>query len=114
MCFVFSNVYVVVTFFLCYQLPPTTKTESNDYEQIRTTYQLSSPSSGAVPVRAAPKPPPANGSMILSSSSGAIVKDGTLSGYTDIDGVPFVMNPHLNQPKTFSVITLIMYCLDVT
>lgn len=53
----------------------------NDYEVIRTSYQLSPPA------RQAPKPP-----AII-----PLKHHGTLGHHTDMDGVPFILNPNLSK-----------------
>lgn len=57
---------------------------SHDYEEIRTSYKL------PTPARTAPKPPSEN------------IHSGTLGGHTELDGVPFVINPNLSQ-QSFEV-----------
>ncbi|KAI8115350.1 Multivesicular body subunit 12A [Lucilia cuprina] len=61
-------------------LPPVPHAEEHDYEEIQHSYQINSPQ------RPAPKPP-VNTSHSL----------GTLGAYTDVEGVPFVINPMLKS-----------------
>lgn len=54
----------------------------NDYEIIQSSYKLSPP----------PRPPP----LRATTTTKQFKPTGTLGQYTDIDGVPFVLNPKLN------------------
>lgn len=53
----------------------------HDYEEIQSAYKIESSLSPPVPVRIAPKAP--------------IIQHNTLGAHSDIDGVPFIMNPNL-------------------
>lgn len=66
-------------------LPPVPNAEDHDYEEVLQSYQLNSP------MRPAPRPP------TISTSSGHSI--GTLGTYTDVEGVPFVINPMLKSSK---------------
>lgn len=62
--------------------------ENHDYEQLRRTYQIT-------PNRPAPKPP--------ASSN---INYGTLnSQYSELDGVPFILNPKISN-ESYEVMTL--------
>lgn len=65
------------------------KSTNNDYEIIRTSYQLSPP------VRQAPKPPAAV----------PLRQNGTLPHHTEMDGVPFIFNTSvaMQSSETFDV-----------
>ncbi|KAG7209290.1 hypothetical protein KM043_015403 [Ampulex compressa] len=65
----------------------TTKKETD--ESSERDYEILSPSARIRPTRPAPQPP-------TSSTSGSIPIYGTLPGSSDLDGVPFVLNPRLN------------------
>uniref|UniRef100_A0A1I8P1N7 Multivesicular body subunit 12A n=1 Tax=Stomoxys calcitrans TaxID=35570 RepID=A0A1I8P1N7_STOCA len=73
-------------------LPPVPNAEEHDYEEIVQSYQVNSP------LRPAPRPPTA------STSSGHSI--GTLGTYTDVEGVPFVINPMLKSSKQNELSTL--------
>ena len=66
------------------QISPATEENDQDYE-------ILSPSARIRPTRPAPRPPP-NKSPLLNS----VPSYGTLSGSSDLDGVPFVLNPLLS------------------
>uniref|UniRef100_T1PKZ4 Multivesicular body subunit 12A n=1 Tax=Musca domestica TaxID=7370 RepID=T1PKZ4_MUSDO len=74
-------------------LPPVPNAEEHDYEEIQQSYQINSP------LRPAPRPPASH-----STSSGHSI--GTLGTYTDVEGVPFVINPLLKSNKQNELSTL--------
>ncbi|XP_075155443.1 multivesicular body subunit 12-like Mvb12 [Haematobia irritans] len=73
-------------------LPPVPNAEEHDYEEIIQSYQVNSP------LRPAPRPP------TTSTSSGHSI--GTLGTYTDVEGVPFIINPMLKSSKQNELSTL--------
>lgn len=76
----------------------------HDYEEIRTSYQLASPTT-TIPIRTAPRPP-----------QPTIVQHNTLGTHSDIDGVPFMMNPNLQKINQFELTPLmnLFNSVDVT
>ncbi|XP_032453295.1 uncharacterized protein LOC100116582 isoform X4 [Nasonia vitripennis] len=68
-------------------------TENNDQD-----YEVLSPSARIRPTRPAPRPPP-NKSPLVNSVPATY---GTLPGSSDLDGVPFVLNPLLSTSATNS------------
>ncbi|KAM7346362.1 multivesicular body subunit 12-like Mvb12 isoform 1-T3 [Cochliomyia hominivorax] len=66
-------------------LPPVPKSEEHDYEEILHSYQINSPQ------RPAPRPP----MNTATNHSGHYV--GTLGTYTELEGVPFVINSTLKS-----------------
>lgn len=61
--------------------------EDHDYEEIQHSYQINSPQ------RPAPRPPTNTASQILGYNI------GTLGTYTELEGVPFVINALLKSTK---------------
>lgn len=59
----------------------------HDYEEIQTSYQIKSPQ------RPAPRPP--NTANCATNTSGHSV--GTLGAYSEVEGVPFIINPMLKR-----------------
>lgn len=66
---------------------------NDDYEIISASYQIASPGRQPKP----PRPPPITNSLR---------QNGTLGQHTDVDGVPFVLNPNLKK-QNFDVRTRI-------
>lgn len=81
-------------------LPPVPNAEEHDYEEIQQSYQINSP------LRPAPRPPATH-----STSSGHSI--GTLGTYTDVEGVPFVINPLLKSNKQNEVWRNVKICKNV-
>lgn len=105
---------IEISFFLgdsfenIFQLP---NSEEHDYEEIQHSYQINSPQ------RPAPKPPV---NTALNTSSHCV---GTLGAYTELEGVPFVINSMLktfNQNEvsilkiTRKKIAIILYSISIT
>ncbi|XP_037936118.1 multivesicular body subunit 12A-like [Teleopsis dalmanni] len=86
-------------------LPPVPKDTEHDYEEIQASYQINSP------LRPAPRPP---STAVATNTSGHSV--GTLGAYTELDGVPFIINPILKQTnqtlETLPQITDVLKGLD--
>lgn len=78
------------------KLPPVPLPSDHDYEEIQASYQIS-------PVRPAPHPPGAIGLPSSSKTRVASCSVGTLGGYSELDGVPFVINPCLLKTDSFEV-----------
>lgn len=64
-------------------LQPPQKPAHNDYEVIRPSYKITSPAT-----RPAPKPPV------------PFKSNGTLGAHSDVEGVPFVLNPNLSNTNS--------------
>uniref|UniRef100_A0A0A1XKX0 Multivesicular body subunit 12A n=1 Tax=Zeugodacus cucurbitae TaxID=28588 RepID=A0A0A1XKX0_ZEUCU len=75
-------------------LPPVPS--DHDYEEIQTSYQIKSPQ------RPAPRPP--NTAHCATNTSGHSV--GTLGAYSEVEGVPFVINPMLKRMADSELPTL--------
>lgn len=72
---------------ICFYFQPPQHPAQNDYEIIRPSYKITSPAT-----RPAPKPPV------------TIRSNGTLCAHSDVEGVPFVLNPSLsNSNSAFEV-----------
>ncbi|EDW29676.1 GL14911 [Drosophila persimilis] len=74
--------------------PPTA--EHHDYEEIQANYQINSPQ------RPAPPRPAGSSAVVGGEGRAAYGGTGTLGTYTELEGVPFVMDVRLqrNQPGT--------------
>nr|XP_014093583.1 uncharacterized protein LOC106619827 [Bactrocera oleae] len=75
-------------------LPPVPS--DHDYEEIQTSYQIKSPQ------RPAPRPP--NTANCATNTSGHSV--GTLGAYSEVEGVPFIINPMLKRMTDSELPTL--------
>lgn len=76
----FRMIYYLIGLFICSHQKPV---QDNDYELIRPSYKITSPVT-----RPAPKPPV------------PIKSHGTLSVHSEVEGVPFILNPNLNKNNT--------------
>ncbi|EDV38562.1 uncharacterized protein Dana_GF19522 [Drosophila ananassae] len=72
---------------------PQPPTEHHDYEEIKANYQINSPQ------RPAP-PRPATAAASASGGKGTYGGTGTLGTYTELEGVPFVMDVRLQRNQT--------------